>query len=144
MENCPFCKVISGKYRASFSYRDDTLVAFLDIHPVNEGHMLIVPVKHVECISQLDQETAGAMFRLATRIGKAVYQSGLPCDGINFMLSDGKVAGQEVPHCHLHVAPRLAGDSLIIKHDYGQWEEIYRPRFDEIADRISQALSRVS
>ncbi|NLF25646.1 MAG: HIT family protein [Deltaproteobacteria bacterium] len=140
MENCSFCKVISGKYRASFSYRDDTLAAFLDIHPVNEGHMLIVPVKHVERISQLDQETARLMFGLAARIAGAVYRSGLPCEGINLMLSDGEVAGQEVPHCHLHVVPRLRGDSMVIKHNCSEWSEDHRARFDEVAALISKRL----
>lgn len=140
MENCPFCEIISGEYKASFAHRDQNLVAFLDIHPVNEGHMLIVPIKHVERMSDLDDETAAAMFVLANRIARSIYQSALPCEGINFMLSDGKIAGQDVPHCHMHVAPRLTGDSLIIKHDYGTWDDSRRQRFDEIAAMISEGL----
>jgi histidine triad (HIT) family protein len=93
-------------------YADDLVVAFMDIRPVNTGHLLVVPLVHAASLAGLPEPSGAAMFVAAQRLAGALRASGLPCDGINFFLADGAVAGQEVDHVHLHVLPRFADDGF--------------------------------
>lgn len=112
MDKCIFCEVIAGRAPGSVVYRDDVCIAFMDIRPINAGHLLIVPIEHAAHLADLDERTGGAMFRVAQRLSAAVRRSGLRAEGINLLLADGETAGQEVLHVHLHVVPRFAGDGF--------------------------------
>jgi len=115
MEDCVFCKIMAGEAEASFVYRDDTVAAFMDIQPMNPGHVVIIPVAHATHLSDLPGETGAQIFRVAQRIAAAMYPSGLRCEGINFILADGQAAAQEVLHVHLHVIPRFTGDGIGVR-----------------------------
>src|SRR3970040_1717221 len=104
--DCVFCKIISGEFDCSKVYEDEFLLAFMDIQPVNMGHILIIPKKHVELASDIDDETSGRMFVLANKINSSLRKSGVKLEGINYFLADGEAAGQEVFHTHLPVFPR--------------------------------------
>ena len=93
-------------------YRDEACIAFMDITPVNAGHLLIVPIAHATFLADLDPQTGGALFRVAQRLSAAVRKSGLKAEGINLLLADGEAAGQEVFHVHLHLVPRFPGDGF--------------------------------
>lgn len=108
--NCIFCKIASGRTNSHVVFQDDSCIAFLDIHPVNPGHILIVPKRHVERFSDLQKTEAAHLFETAYQIYAAINASILKCEGANIFLSDGAVAGQEVAHTHLHIAPRYAND----------------------------------
>jgi histidine triad (HIT) family protein len=110
MPNCIFCDILADRAPASFIHRDDLCVAFMDIRPVNPGHVLVVPRIHAALISGLDEVTVGHMLQVAQRVDVALRASGIKCEGVNLIISDGAVAGQEVPHVHLHVIPRFHGD----------------------------------
>ena len=88
------------------------MVAFLDVMPINPGHTLIVPRRHATYLADLDPADGAAMFRAGQRIGAAIRASSLRCDAVNLLLNDGAEAGQRVFHTHLHVIPRVLGDSL--------------------------------
>ncbi|MGZ3797406.1 MAG: HIT family protein, partial [Pseudobdellovibrionaceae bacterium] len=108
--SCIFCKIIKGDSQASLVYRDEICSAFMDIHPINPGHVLIVPNEHFESVDQLPEGTGAGMFLVASKIYKALMESEVRMDGANIFLSNGEAAGQEVPHCHIHVVPRFRGD----------------------------------
>jgi histidine triad (HIT) family protein len=110
MTLCIFCEILSGKSPADFIDRDDFCAAFMDIHPVNPGHVLVIPLDHSELLAEVDPATLGHMFRMAQRVDSALRASGLKCEGVNLFLADGRPAGQEVLHVHLHVIPRFRGD----------------------------------
>ncbi|NJD59917.1 MAG: HIT family protein [Anaerolineales bacterium] len=110
MPPCIFCAILAGEAPAEFIDRDDFCAAFLDIHPVNPGHVLVVPLAHSELLASVEAATLGHMFRMAQRLDSALRLSGLPCEGVNLFLADGRPAGQEVLHVHLHVIPRYRGD----------------------------------
>jgi diadenosine tetraphosphate (Ap4A) HIT family hydrolase len=112
MDECVFCNIVAGRAPASMVYRDDACVAFMDISPINPGHLLVVPVKHARHLADLDVHTGGALFTTAQRLAAAVRKSGLRAEGVNLLLADGEVAGQEVFHVHLHVLPRFLGDGF--------------------------------
>jgi histidine triad (HIT) family protein len=107
---------------------------------VNEGHILIVPRVHAACLDELDPETGAHLFRVAMELSRAVRQSTVRCEGVNLFLADGKAAGQEVFHVHLHVIPRYRGDGFGFRFgaDYDVLPE--RARLDEIASGIRRAL----
>ena len=107
---CIFCDILSGDSPASIVYRDDLCAAFMDIHPVNPGHVLVVPFIHSALLSEVDAMSAGRMLQVAQHIDTALRSSGLQCEGVNLFLADGRAAGQEVMHVHLHVIPRFRGD----------------------------------
>ena len=109
---CTFCEVVAGRLPSSELYADDLVLAFMDIRPINTGHLLVVPRSHAPELAYLPEATGSAMFTTAQRMAAALRGSGVPCDGINFFLADGAVAGQEVDHVHLHVIPRFADDGF--------------------------------
>jgi len=108
--SCIFCDILEGTAPAIFIHQDELCVAFMDIHPVNPGHVLVVPRLHAELLINLDNDSAGRMLQVALKVDAALRLSGIRCEGINLFLADGRSAGQEVPHVHLHVIPRFHGD----------------------------------
>ena len=112
MDDCIFCKIISGNASASLVYSDDIVVAFMDIRPVNLGHLLVVPRRHAPLMADVTPDEAAAMMRVAQRATVALRTSTLKCEGVNFFLADGEAAMQEVFHAHLHVFPRFRGDNF--------------------------------
>ena len=112
MANCVFCDILAGGRPASIVHRDGTCTAFMDIQPVNPGHVLVTPNVHASGLADLDPETGGHMFRVAQRVAQAMRASGIRCEGVNFFLADGSAAGQDVFHVHLHVIPRFRSDGF--------------------------------
>ncbi len=110
--DCIFCKIIRGEIPASIVYRDELAIAFMDIGPVNPGHLLVAPTSHAASLAELREEDGERMFAAAQRLVGALRRSGVRCEGVNLFLADGEVAGQEVFHVHLHVVPRFRGDPV--------------------------------
>ncbi len=121
MADCIFCQIVAGRAPASVVYRDEVCVAFMDIQPVNPGHLLVVPLAHAADLAALAVETGAQLMRVAQRLAAAVRQSGVRCEGVDLLLADGAAAGQEVFHVHLHVIPRFSGDGFGFRFgpDYG-------------------------
>ena len=134
---CIFCEILAGRESGSFVYRDEVVAAFLTIGPVNPGHVLIVPTRHAAGVADLTAEENAALFSLAQRISAAIRDSPVPCEGINLWLADGEAAFQDVFHTHLHVIPRLAGDSFEISFEFGNPDRL---ELDEIAGSIAARL----
>jgi len=140
MAECIFCKIIDGKAPASLVFADELCVAFLDIHPLNPGHLLVVPRLHAPALADLPVGTGGRLFQVAQKLAAALRQSGLRCEGINLFLADGAAAGQEVFHLHLHVLPRFAGDGFGFKRSPGTAPQPERSILDAYAQDIRQHL----
>jgi histidine triad (HIT) family protein len=141
MADCIFCSILSGKAPASFIYRDDVVAAFMDIQPVNLGHVLIVPIRHAQLMADVRAEEAAAMMRVAHETTAALRASTLQCEGVNYFLADGEAAMQEVFHAHLHVFPRFKGDGFGLRLS----DEYYtrrppRPELDEQATELRALL----
>src|SRR5690242_6643013 len=96
--SCIFCAIIAGDAPASVVYRDDLCLAFMDIQPINAGHLLVVPLAHAADLAALPVETGAQLMRVAQRLSAAVRQSGIRCDGVDLFVADGEAAGQEVFH----------------------------------------------
>lgn len=114
MSDCIFCKIAKGEIPSMTIYEDDNFRVFLDIFPASKGHTLIVPKQHVANIFELDEETAGELFMLATRVAK-VMQKELNFEGMNVIQNNGEIAGQTIFHFHLHLIPRYKDDQVSVK-----------------------------
>ena len=118
-DQCVFCEILRGDLPASYVHQDDTVVAFMDIQPITRGHMLVVPREHAVLMSDLNETVAMRAFKVARHLASVVRQT-LGAGGVNLFVADGEVAFQDVPHFHVHVIPRYAGDgfSLTLPPDY--------------------------
>ncbi|MCB0216864.1 MAG: HIT family protein [Caldilineae bacterium] len=137
--DCIFCRILAGEAPASFVHRDARVSAFLDIQPVNAGHLLVVPNQHAALVTELDPETAGRMLQVAAGLDAALRASGLRCEAVNLFLADGEEAGQEVFHSHLHVLPRFAGDGFGLRFGPSYGQQPPREELERVAARIRAA-----
>ena len=141
MSNCIFCRILAGEMPASFVYRDDLVAAFMDIQPVNPGHLLVVPVRHASYLADIDGSGAAELMRVAHAAAAALRASEVRCEGVNFFLADGEAAMQEIFHVHLHVFPRFKGDGFGLKFSpeyYTRRPE--RAELDRVAARLTSCL----
>ncbi len=140
VSSCVFCDIVQGIAPASMVHRDEQVVAFMDIRPVNPGHLLVIPRVHATYLAELDADVGGHMFQVAMRLGQALRQTSLRCEGVNLFLADGAAAGQEVFHVHLHVFPRFQGDGFGFRFgpEYGILPD--RHALDGMAAAIQQQL----
>jgi len=134
--DCIICQLVNEEIEVTKVYEDDFVVAVMDIQPINPGHLFISPKKHIEFISELDEELGAYIFKIAMKLGNALRKSGLKCEGINVFLADGEVAGQEIPHVHLHVIPRFAGDGFSLRFDKSYFELHKRKELEQAARLI--------
>jgi histidine triad (HIT) family protein len=138
---CIFCRIITGEAEASLVYRDEAVTAFMDAHPLAEGHLLVIPNRHASGLEDLDESDAGRMMSVARRLAVALRQTGLPCDGVNLLLADGPAAGQTVFHCHLHVIPRASRDGFGFRRPLGVGRDASRQAREAVAVRIRESLN---
>jgi histidine triad (HIT) family protein len=138
---CVFCDIIAGRAEASVVHEDEHVVAFMDIEPVTDGHVLVVPRVHAASLEDLDEDLGARLFRAGHRLARALRRSGLPCEGVNLFLADGEVAFQEVFHVHLHVVPRTKGDGFTID---ARWRLRDRAELDASAQRVRQGIAALA
>lgn len=106
---CVFCDIVDATEPADEVLRDDVAVAFLDRRPLFRGHTLVVPVRHVVTLADLDPEEVGPFFRRVRAIASAM-PAALGADGT--FVANNNVVSQSVAHLHVHVVPRTRGDGL--------------------------------
>lgn len=140
MTSCIFCKILYREQPASIVYQDDLCTAFMNIQPVNEGHLLVIPNVHAAYLAALDDESGANMFLVAKRLAQALRDSSLNCEGVNFFLADGEAAFQEVFHVHLHVIPRYSGDGFGLTFGPHYSEKPDRSALDAAAEKIRNAF----
>ncbi|MBN1263968.1 MAG: HIT family protein [Anaerolineales bacterium] len=111
-KDCIFCQIVHKEANAFYIHQDDLVTAFMDIHPINPGHVLVIPNVHTPDLAGLEAACGARIFTVGQRIAAALRGSELRADGVNFLLADGAAAGQEVFHLHLHVLARYEGDGF--------------------------------
>ena len=138
--NCVFCKILSGEEPASIVYRDDSCVAFMDIKPINPGHVVVVPTEHGAGLSDVSEESAAQMMRVSRKVAAALQASGVRCEGVNLFLSDGRAAFQDIFHVHMHVIPRWQGDGFGLRYSDQYHLKSPREALNQTAERIKGAI----
>ncbi len=138
-DHCTFCDLIRGAAEVSICHEDADAIAFMDIQPVNNGHVLVVPREHYESLLDVPQEIGMHLFQLTMRIANAVRQV-TGSDDLNIVVNNGKAAGQDEPHYHVHIIPRRAGDGFDIPLPFNGSQMPDRTLLDAYAARIGAAL----
>lgn len=106
--DCIFCKIVSGEIPAKFLAQTEHSVSFMDAFPLSKGHVLVIPKNHNEKIQDLSREENSDLFSLVQEmISKVDAVSGSTLLAVH----NGKDAGQEIPHVHVHLVPRSDSDS---------------------------------
>jgi histidine triad (HIT) family protein len=101
--SCPFCKVVAGTAPARIVYRDDSVTAFHDIHPIATIHILVVPNRHIASLNDLgpgEEPLIGHMVMVAKQIAS---KEGIADRGYRLIMNTGADSGQSVFHLHLHL-----------------------------------------
>lgn len=110
MDDCIFCKIIEGEIEAKVLYEDDQAMVLLDAFPLVEGHTLVIPKAHHEHLQDLPADVAQSWFQAVHQTVEKL-QDAMGAQGMTVGLNNGKVAGQVVPHVHMHLLPRFESDN---------------------------------
>ncbi|WP_214847448.1 HIT family protein [Exiguobacterium sp. s193] len=138
-DNCIFCKIAKHEVPSHKVFENDEVLAFLDLSQVTKGHTLVIPKQHADHVYELSVEDAKSVFAVVPEISRALQQE-TEAAGINILSNTGKVAGQSVPHFHIHLIPRHD------KHDgFGAKWEVHNEDYTveelaNLADSIAQHL----
>jgi histidine triad (HIT) family protein len=120
-------------------FEDTDVVAFMDIQPVNAGHVLVVPREHFDSLEDIPHALAMRLFEVAMELSPVVKQVAR-ADGMNLVVNSGASAGQDIFHYHVHVIPRRSGDGFDIPLPFGGSEMPDRTVLDVHAARIIAAF----
>ena len=138
--DCIFCAIVRGDAPASFLHQDDSVVAFMDIRPVQPGHLLIVPRIHAQLLMDLDDAVLATMWAVANRLNRALRAGAPSVEAVSVYVADGEAAGQEIPHAHIHLIPRHADDGFGFRFPPGYGVQAARAELEAIADRIRSGI----
>ncbi len=134
MDNCIFCKIISGKIPCDKVYEDAKTLAFLDANPASLGHSLVVSKNHYETFDEMREDDVKSLTVTAYKIAKAFKKIS---EGYNIIQNNKKVAGQVVPHVHFHIVPRSENDGIAWNRPYPKCSE---EKTKQIAEKIKKNM----
>ena len=134
--DCLFCKIVAGEIPAVKVLEDDVCLAFMDIGPLAEGHVLLIPKTHAVTLDELPSDQAGDMLKHLPALVKAV-QTVTACQGVNVLENNGRAAHQQVMHVHFHLIPRNEGDAFGFNWPGGAYEP---GRMEELAEAVRREL----
>ena len=136
--SCIFCRIAAGEIPAEIVAKDEHAVAFLDITPLADGHTVIIPRRHVATVEEMSPDDVRGLFATVARLAGPVRRA-VGAAGNTIGINDGAATGQTIPHVHVHIVPRRAGDEA------GSVHTIFKggPRRDvaEVGKEIRKALS---
>ncbi|HDL90641.1 MAG TPA: HIT family protein [Thermodesulforhabdus norvegica] len=136
MSSCVFCQIVEGKIPSAKLYETDSVLAFLDINPINPGHTLIIPKRHATSIFDVDEEDLKECAVVAAKVARAVRKA-TGCDGMNVLQNNFRVAGQIIDHFHIHLIPRFENDGFLTSwpgkpYGEGKMEEMRKAILEHI------------
>lgn len=134
--DCIFCQISNGLAPASFVYEDEQTFGILSLDQPNPYKVLIIPRSHVESIYDLSEKQAADIFHKAVKVARAIREAS-NCEGLNLVQSNGRVAGQDVFHFHLHIIPRFEKDDIALK-----WQAIRKDR-NELNQMAKEIISKI-
>lgn len=135
--DCVFCKIVAVEIPASVIYENDSLVAFLDINPLADGHLLVIPRDHYASLDAMPPAVCGQLCSSLPSLTRAVLKV-TGASGLNVLQSNGQAAGQVVNHVHFHLIPRQPVDDLGFRWNAKKYAE---GRAEELAGRLQQFLA---
>lgn len=142
-DDCIFCGIAAGSIPAKKVYEDSETLAFLDISPRNPGHTLVIPKVHAESIFEISEEDLRSTISVVKKVSIAVRE-GTRADGISITSSNGKSAGQMVPHLHFHVIPRFATEGPPSLESILSPKKLDEKSMEKVAEGIKENLGIVA
>jgi histidine triad (HIT) family protein len=103
MDDCIFCKIVSGLIPAQIILEDDRIIAIKDIHPITPIHLLIIPKKHIDSLNEIEIEDAQLLGHMIYTSQQLAKQNRIIESGYRLVFNTGPDAGQSVFHIHLHL-----------------------------------------
>lgn len=132
-----FNKIINREVPAEIIYEDDKVISFLDIKPVNKGHVLVVPKKKFRNIFDADPVVFAHMATVAQKVAVALKEV-TGADGANLVMNNERAAGQDVFHAHLHIFPRYENDGAFPPSKHVTYDD---GEMATVAERVRNALA---
>lgn len=129
MEDSVFTKIIKGEIPSHKVYEDETTLAFLDIHPINEGHVLVIPKKQVEFVWDLDDETYQAVMATSKKVALHLREV------LKVPYISERIVGTDVPHAHVQIIPFVDPKELAREPDMN--EEPDHEALAALAERLT-------
>ena len=117
MEECVFCKIISGELPSMKVFEDEYTMAFMEIAKDADGHILVIPKKHCKNILDCDYDTLNHVMNTVKKVSNHLVEN-CGYDGVDLLNANDESAGQTVPHFHIHIIPRKKHDGL---GEAGEW-----------------------
>ena len=121
MKDCLFCKIINGDIPSYKIYEDEDLFVFMDISPISNGHMLVVPKKHMITVLDIDKDFLGKALVTIQEKLYPLLKSKLNIDGLT--ITQNNFLGQDVKHYHIHLIPKYSKENSYSEKK--EVEEIY-------------------
>lgn len=115
MSDCIFCKIVAGEIPSHKIYEDEQVLAFLDIHPINAGHTLVIPKAHHQDLLDTPSELLARLMRTIVKIAPAIIKA-VSASAFNLGVNNGRAAGQIIFHTHFHIMPRFDSDGHKLWH----------------------------
>ena len=135
--SCIFCRIVKGEIAAEVVAKDDRTLAFLDVSPLADGHVLVVPRAHVALLEDLAPEDVHALFAAVARLAGPAREAAA-AEGSTVGINNGPATGQTVPHVHVHIVPRRSGDGG------GTVHSIFRPRPTRPIEDVARDIRRLA
>ena len=111
-DGCIFCSIVAGDAPAEIVGESERALAFMDINPIADGHVLVIPRSHAQDIWAISDEDGAAGWTLARELSAAIRDA-FDADGLTLFQANGRAGWQHVFHFHLHLVPRWRGDGLV-------------------------------
>lgn len=135
--HCVFCKIVAVEIPAAVVFENDSLLAFLDVGPLADGHLLVIPRAHYASLLEWPAAECAQLAYVLPKLGRALLEV-TGAAGFNVLVNNGSVAGQVVPHVHVHLIPRRRDDQLGYRWNAGAYPA---GRADELAIAYQRALA---
>src|SRR3954469_59463 len=137
--HCTFCDLIQGAAEVSVCHEDADSIAFMDIQPVNAGHVLVVPRAHYNSLLDVPPELGVHLFQVTMRLAGAIRRVTGSSD-MNIVVNSGAAAGQDEPHYHVHIIPRRSDDGFQIDLPFSGSAMPDRTQLDAVAVQLIAAM----
>jgi histidine triad (HIT) family protein len=138
--DCIFCQIASGKIPAKIMLQNESAMALLDAFPLTVGHTLVIPRSHYAKLQDMKRLDAVAMFEMTWQVVSAV-EAGSQTMATTIAVHNGREAGQEIPHVHVHIIPRKPGDGAGPVHSmFGKRPKLGPEEMESLRSKIATNL----
>jgi histidine triad (HIT) family protein len=137
-ENCIFCKIVKGEIESKVVFEDDLCIAILDINPVSNGHLLLIPKEHYMMMPMVPDEVLGHLSVISKSLSDLLMES-LDCKDVLVLMSNGAAAGQQIQHFCINLIPRYDEDGLNFNFE-GENDAVSQEELENLANKLKERL----